>query len=290
MGKVLAALASAALFLGAAASATPGSAFATARIGTNMGNAANSNMNGCNSACTAVNRILMSDSAPQGVTSPVNGTVTSWRFSDASAGNSISLRVLRQVDNGVFTGISTSAPQTSVGGLNGPIATSLPIKAGDYVGLAAGSGGGGFFYDLNPVPFLDMYWTPPLADGETRSGVGTNEEVMVQATVEPTNTFTVGAPVLNKKKGTATLMLTAPNPGTLDSSGTGANVAETAANKTVTAGQTVKFLISATGKKRKKLNKKGKVTFTATFTFTPTFGSPSTQSIPVLLKKKLKKH
>ena len=53
-----------------AALAVPGSAFATATIGTNLGNPANANLNGCNSACTAVNRIVMSDSAPQGVTSP----------------------------------------------------------------------------------------------------------------------------------------------------------------------------------------------------------------------------
>jgi hypothetical protein len=274
------------------ACACPGSALATATIGTNMGNAANANMNGCNFDCTAVNRILFADSAPQGVTSPVNGTVTSWRFSDAAAGNTVSLRILRQATNQSFTGISTSAPQTSVIGLNGPFSTSLPIKAGDFVGLNAGSGGASFLNDLTPANFLDMTWGPPLGDGETRDGVGSNQEVMVQATVEPTNTFAVGAPVLNKKKGTATVPVGPfPNNGSLEfTPGAGANLAETAASKPVTTGQTVKFLVSATGKKRKKLVHKGKVTVAATFTYTPSFGTASTQSTTIKLKKKRKKH
>lgn len=274
-----------------AAFVVPGSAFAAATIGTNMGNVANSNMFGCNNACTAVNRLLLADSAPQGVTSPVNGTVTSWRFSDAAANNQIRLRVLRQVDNQSFTGISTSAAQTSVNGLNGPFSTSLPIKAGDSIGLNAGSGGGSFLYDAMPANFLDMYWAPPLGDGETRDGVGENHEVMVQATVEPTNTFTLGSVVRNKKKGTATITVDVSNPGRLDFSVAGGNIAEAAnsGTKTVAAPGPVKFLIKATGKKRKKLNSKGKVKLTATFTFTPSFGSPNTQSTKIKLKKKKRK-
>jgi len=112
-------------------------------------------------------------------------------------------------------------------------------------------------------------------------------EVLVQATVEPTNTLGLSAqPVLNKRKGTATLTISVPNPGQLDFSGTGVNIAETAAVKTVTAPGPVKFLIRATGKK---LKKKGKVGVTATFTFTPRGGAASTQSTSLKLRKKLKK-
>ena len=276
-----------------AALGNPGSAFAAATIGTNLGNAANTNMFGCNNACTAVNRILLSDVAPQGLTSPVNGTVTSWRFNDTFANNHISLRVLREVDNGVFTGISTSAAQTSVIGTNGPFATSLPIRAGDSVGLEADSGGGGFLNNATPADFLDEFWFPPLADGETRSGTGENHEVLVQAAVEPTNIFTIsGVLARNKKKGTATVGVGPfPNPGSLAiTPGQGANLAETAVSKTVTAGQTVKFLVRAVGKKRKKLNKKGKVKVTATFTYTPNFGAPSTPTTKIKLKKKPRRH
>jgi hypothetical protein len=275
-----------------AAVALPGSAFATAVIGTNLGNTANTNDFGCNDACTAVNRIVFSDLAPEGVTSPVNGTVTSWRFNDGAASNSVSLRVLRQVDNGLFTGISTSAPHTSVVGTNGPFATSQPIRAGDYVGLEAGSGGALFLNNTTPADFLDEYWnSPPLANGDTRIGTNENHEVLVQATVEPTNAFATGAPVLNAKKGTATVSVGPfPNTGVLEfTPGAGASLAETAAAKTVTAGQTVNFLVRAIGKKRKKLNKKGKVTVGATFTYTPTFGTASTQSTTIKLKRKLKK-
>jgi hypothetical protein len=114
-------------------------------------------------------------------------------------------------------------------------------------------------------------------------------EVLVQATIEPTNAFTVGAPVRNKKKGTATLTVDLPNPGTLDFSGAGINIAETAAVKTVTAPGPVKFSIKAVGRKLKKLKTKGKVRVVPTLTFTPTGGAASTQSTPLTLRKKLKK-
>jgi hypothetical protein len=166
----------------------------------------------------------------------------------------------------------------------------LPIQAGDHVGLDA-SAGAIILSDVG-APSMALSWTmPTLADGDPRPGSTVfGREVLVQAIVEPTNTLGLSAqPVLNKKKGTATLTVSVPNPGQLDFSGTGINIAETAAVKTVTAPGPVKLLIRATGMKRKKLNRKGKVGVTATFTFTPTGGAASTQSKSLKLKKKLKR-
>ena len=46
-------------------------------------------------------------------------------------------------------------------------------------------------------------------------------------------------------------------------------------------------MVKATGKKRKKLNKTGKVKLSVAVTYTPTNGDPGTESVKVKLKKKL---
>lgn len=57
-------------------------------------------------------------------------------------------------------------------------------------------------------------------------------------------------------------------------------------SKSVGAGQ-AQLLITATGKKKRKLNETGKVKLNVAINYTPTGGSPSTQSIKVKLKKRL---
>jgi hypothetical protein len=275
-----------------ALTATAVAAQGAVTIGNNLTTTESTNMPGCNIPCTATNLTLPgSKLAPDGLTSPVNGTVTGWKLR-ANAAPNVRLRILRPAGGNSFTGVGTSGPANFAGpGLSGPIPTSLPISTGDGVGLE--SPNGNFIYGANILGNAAFWNMPVLADGSAPrapNGTGPMVEVLVQATVEPTNTLGLSAaPVLNKKKGTATLTVSVPNPGQLDFSGTGINIAETAAVKTVTAPGPVKFLIRATGKKRKKLNRKGKVGVTATFTFTPTGGAPSTQSKSLKLKKKLKR-
>jgi hypothetical protein len=111
----------------------------------------------------------------------------------------------------------------------------------------------------------------------------------VDAVSVNTNAFTIGTATLNKKKGTATVPLTLPDPGDVTVSGTGVK-GNLAATSAVAAGAgTVNVVIKATGKKKKKLNKKGKVKLNATITFTPTGLSPVAQNTKVKLKKKTKK-
>jgi hypothetical protein len=271
--------------------ATAGAAQGAVTIGSNLMTLHSTNMPGCNIACTATNLTLVdSNTAPGGLTSPVNGTVTSWRLR-ANTAPEVRLRILRPAGGSSFTGVGTSGPANFTGpGLSGPIPTSLPISAGDGVGLENPSGR--LIYGANLLGGTIFWNMPVLADGSTRvaDGSGPMVETLVQATVEPTSALGLSAaPVLNKKKGTATLTVSVPNPGQLDFSGTGISIAETAAVKTVTAPGPVKFLIRATGKKLKKLKTKGKVGVTATFTFTTTGGAASTQSKSLKLKKKLKR-
>jgi tripartite motif-containing protein 71 len=105
----------------------------------------------------------------------------------------------------------------------------------------------------------------------------------------PSNAFTLGPISRNKKKGTATINLTLPNPGELTGSGSGvkaSSAGRAVTSKSVGAGQ-AQLLIKATGKKKRKLNETGKVKLSVVVTYTPTGGDPSTQPVKVKLKKKL---
>jgi hypothetical protein len=107
----------------------------------------------------------------------------------------------------------------------------------------------------------------------------------------PSNAFTHGKPKLNKKKGTATIAVTVPGAGTLAL--TGKNLVTQRPwrrlfgrrPRTVSGAGTVKLTIKSKGKAKKTVNKKGKVKVKPKITFTPTGGSPASQSLNVTLKK-----
>jgi hypothetical protein len=271
-----------------ALTASTGSTLGAVTIGSNLTATASDNF-GCNAVdCTITNVTLPTTSLPAGLTSPVNGTVTSWSFKSGSAApNPIRLRVLRQVSAvipPVYTGAGTSAPVPTALGVVGPNATSLPIKAGDTVGLNAKDS----LVEANTAGARQAFWAvPPLADGDTRpsNATFTNVEVLVQATIEPTNTVVVGAVTRNKKKGTATVTISVPNSGQLSYAGTGLNIIGPAS---IAAPGDIQLTVSATGKKRKKLKRKGKVSVSFGTTFTPNFGAAAITPASFKLRKKLK--
>ena len=118
---------------------------------------------------------------------------------------------------------------------------------------------------------------------------GSDFRLNISAVVAPSNSFTLGTVRRNKKRGTATLELSLPNPGELTASGNGVNAASAGRafrSKSVGAGP-AQLVIRAKGKKKQKLNRTGKVKLTPSITFTPTGGEASTRSMSVKLKKKL---
>jgi hypothetical protein len=222
-------------------------------------------------------------------TSPVNGTIVSWRVLDGAG--PLALRVLRPAAGGQYTGVSTSSQVTATSD-DQTFATNLPIKAGELVGLNLVNG---FSHvgDTDPAPgstIVEWGFGTILPDGSTESPDNTysDQELAFNAQVAPTNTFSLGATTRNKKKGTATLTFNLPNPGNLAGSGKGASVASAGAltSKAVPAGS-ASLVVKAKGKKKRKLNEEGKVKLNIAVSFTPTGGDPSTQSLKVKLKKKL---
>lgn len=244
--------------------------------------------------CTA-NLDMAQSSVTSGAsyTVPENGTITAWSHNaPASASQQFTMKVFRAVPNqaNFFKVVGHDGPRPQTANLLNVFTTSIPVQAGDLLGLDTATGQSGCTINPSPSPgdaFLVRITPPPsLSDGQAALfGLNMNQRLDISAVLQPTNTITVGSTVLNKKKGTATISLTVPNSGNLTASGSGAQVTPTGA---VSAGA-VQLLVKATGKKRKTLNANGKVTLSVTITFTPTNGDPAAQTVKVKLKKKTKK-
>lgn len=105
---------------------------------------------------------------------------------------------------------------------------------------------------------------------------------------KPPNQFTFGKLTRNTHRGTATLPVNLPGPGTLSLGGTGVKpqrIGGATASMNVTAGGTVNLKIKAKGKARKTLHKTGKVKLKLSITYTPKGGSANTQTKRVKLIK-----
>jgi hypothetical protein len=106
---------------------------------------------------------------------------------------------------------------------------------------------------------------------------------------KPPNSFSFGKVKRNKKKGTATVELTVAGPGTLTASGKNAIAKQLGAisSRASAAASTVKLLVKAKGKAKKKLNARGKAKVSLLVTFTPTGGDANSQPLKVKLLKKV---
>jgi hypothetical protein len=224
---------------------------------------------------------------------PGAGTITSWSHSAGSgAGQMLTMKVFRKVaDPATYMAVGHDGPRLlASGSLNG-FPASLPVKAGDVLGLGGASPSN--YACLFDAPGDSYVFRPgDLADGGDPEAFLTDTDgfrVNVSAVFVYSNSFSFGKSVLNKKSGTATLTVGVPNPGELALSGKGVKPAGAAgalvATKVATAG-VVKLLIKAKGRKRRKLNETGKVKVKPKVTYTPTGGDPRTQSTKVKLKKR----
>jgi phage terminase large subunit-like protein len=95
------------------------------------------------------------------------------------------------------------------------------------------------------------------------------------------NSFTIGRPVLNLKKGTAKLPVTLPGAGTLTLEGSGTHT------DAVSGPGTISVPVQAKGGKRGILNRRGNVALALTLTFQPSGGEPNTLKTTMKLKKRL---
>ena len=214
-----------------AAAVVPSAASGSGVIGSSLANPPNAN-GLCGAPCTSLQTV---SSSP--LKSPVNGAVVSWSTFGGSGtvgtfGN-LRLRIIRDAGGGNYAAVR-SGPATSIPTSGGhpliatPVNPGLAISQNEYVGVDVLDGTSALAQRAI-AGFTYAFWYPPLADGTTRPPDVTGaRENLVQATIEPTNTFVVGAVKRNKKKGTATVALTLPNAGELAGSAKDAKVASAA--------------------------------------------------------------
>jgi hypothetical protein len=218
-------------------------------------------------------------------------TVTSWS-TNADAVGEMTMKVFRHVSDLEYTVVGHDGPRALSAGSVNTFPASVSAKPGDIIGLNAQDGVGCIFGSPG-----ESYLAFPgdLADGQsgtftTGSPVAPDNRLNIRAVLDPTNTFTVGAVTRNKKKGSARVAVTVPNPGTVTLSGGGSKAQQAsgpAAVKSVSSAGTVRLSVKAKGKKRKKLNSTGKVKVRPTLSFTPTGGTAAIRTVKLKLKKKI---
>jgi hypothetical protein len=93
------------------------------------------------------------------------------------------------------------------------------------------------------------------------------------------NAFSIGRPILNRRKGTARLPVTLPGAGTLIATGSGVFT------KPVAGPETVTVPVRATGRKRRALNRNGKVVLKLSVSFEPRGGLRRSQTVRLRLRK-----
>jgi hypothetical protein len=150
----------------------------------------------------------------------------------------------------------------------------------------AASDSSGLFVErfFNDVDGVDP-WSPT---GTGNIGAFRITSFTAQPVQKPANAFTLGKPKLNKKKGTAKLPVTVPGPGNLTLAGKGVVKQRPAlVSRAVSAAGTVKLLVKSKGKKKRTLDRTGSVKVKVKVTYTPTGGSPNTETKRIKLIKRL---
>jgi|1186.fasta_scaffold205204_2 hypothetical protein len=223
----------------------------------------------------------------QYVVPPAQGpqVLTSWSTrAGPNAGQRVSLKVFHPNGGLSFRAVTRDQPRTLAPSTVNTFQTSIPVQPGDALGLHTITSDDGCFF----TTAVDTHFVRAgdLADGssDTFTQVVTTERLDVQAVVKPSNDFSLGALVRNKKTGAATLAVNVSNAGTVSVSGRG--VRAKSRDAAVPGGLTLKVI--PIGNARKRLGSKGKARLTLAVTFSPAGGDSASKSESVTLKKKRK--
>jgi hypothetical protein len=160
---------------------------ATVTVGSPIANIGSGGVSAPNGSTETVANTALPEAGAH-VASPVNGTIVSWRLvSSSSTGDSYALRVLRPQSNGTYEGVG-SAPESNVVG-DQTFSASLPIQAGDLIGVDLANNGGGIRATLTPtVSAAWDGWIPGVPEGDFAApnpGThATDQELAFNAVVE----------------------------------------------------------------------------------------------------------
>ena len=159
----------------------------------------------------------------------------------------------------------------------GPTETMAITASSPAVNKGAGGLGADQRGQLRPVAYPGVPFS--AAAGANGADIGAFE-LQAPLPVVPSNRFHFGKVKLNKKKGTATVAVIVPGPGSMRLVG---SKKVKKASKTAKLAGTVKLLLKAKGKALSTLKSSGKVKVKAKFTFAPTGGTPASKTKVVKL-------
>lgn len=139
------------------------------------------------------------------LSAPTDGTITSWSVRSGDGAAKYELRILRPSAGGTYTAAGTSPVQTVPSDgeekVRGPFAVSLPVKAGDRIGLDVISGAGAPINNtLAPMADELNYIEDPFAEGTAKKPVltvlGGNQELLLQATMQAAHPVSTSPPTV----------------------------------------------------------------------------------------------
>ena len=146
--------------------------------------------------------------AGRNVSSPVNGLLTGWQVadSDASFGTGYKLQVIRPVGDGTFFVAATSPTALPEAG---PASVSLPIRAGDYIGVDPLADS---FIAARPTSgkLTGWLWAPALGASPT-APTNAEGEIMLDAFVMPQPSVTALGQSAGPASGGTTLSIVGGN-------------------------------------------------------------------------------
>jgi hypothetical protein len=283
------------LALAAVAALAPATSQATITIGSDLTLPTTSSSNNCilsTPPCTHVLFAVHSGNAfPRN--SPTDGTIVSFGMKTgvlSGANETATFRVARASgDTANMTGADTGPTITLHQPGTYSFPASLPIKAGDYVGIDTSSTRATAALSTcgNP-PNSGGYFTyhPVLTNGGPFQTADANStcELLVQAIIQPSSVFGFNPKQVYKvsKKFKIVLPIELPGPGGIKVSGKG--LARALATRTVSEAGTVKLSLKLAAKKMRRLEAEGKSGLKVTVTFTPVGGDPGTQTFKLKLK------
>ncbi|MDX6590034.1 MAG: hypothetical protein QOI84_1308 [Solirubrobacterales bacterium] len=208
------------------------------------------------------------------------GTITSWSTYSSGPGATYVLKLFRRTtDPDAFQVIAHAPPHNLSSGLN-TVAVSLPVQSGDMIGLHESGLSNSCTFPKTGDTVLNRGGS--LSDGASGTfSPQNNVRLNLSAVLAPSNGFTLGGIARDRKTGTATITVTASNPGLVALTGKGLKKR----SKTLAVPGPVTLGIATAGKTKRRLQRKGRVTLPLTFTFWPTGGDPSTQTVNLKLRK-----
>ena len=211
------------------------------------------------------------------------GTITSWSTNSSGGDATYVFKVFRRTsDPDVFQVIAHAPAHVLTSGIN-TVPVNIAVRSGDMIGVNERG-------DANSCTFGQpgdgvLSREGSISDGGSGTFLPRNDvRLNLSAILVPSNDFTIAALTQDRKQGTATVTVNVPNPGILTLSGTG--LKRRRVSKNIAVAGTVRFQIAAAGKKKRKLEKTGKVAMPTTMTYTPAAGEPASTFLTVKLRKR----